>query len=215
MGKICPTCGTNLREDAAVCFVCDTPVATVPREKTPSPVRKKDVIKAAIIATCVVALIGVITIFLFNMPKPQQALDNYFAVRNGDLSKIEQMAPAQYWEHQVSSGVYGIEELKALCNQSIANRKLQYGDYKVSGKILSETYLDDKTVGNIRFALADYKVVNNITAAKTLTVEVRIEGTKDSSTTTETFTAVKIDGAWYLINFTIVLGRPYAAFVLY
>ena len=190
-----------------------------------APAKKKPSKKALIIGG-VVAAVAVVAIILFIVlgggaaSSPQAALDNYLAVYNGDTSKLEAMAPAEYWEYGAREEGVSKKELLAEMKEEIAENaeemKEEYGkNFKITGKIMAEDDLDKDTVKKIAEALSEYGIKSSsVKAGKDLTVKLTLKHSEGSEDATNSLTAIKIDSSWYLIRYYESNGEVRAYFIV-
>ena len=190
-----------------------------------APAKKKPSKKALIIGG-VVAAVAVVAIILFIVlgggaaSSPQAALDNYLAVYNGDTSKLEAMAPAEYWEYGAREEGMSKKELLAEMKEEIAENaeemKEEYGkNFKITGKIMAEDDLDKDTVKKIAEALSEYGIKSSsVKAGKDLTVKLTLKSSEGSEDQTGSLTAIQIGSSWYLIRYYESDGEVRAYFIV-
>ena len=235
MEKICPICGKTLSEDTTVCSKCgaavsaatatpnpapvddfeflpeaELPVADAPVEEVPAapkkPLSKKTKTIIGIAAGAVVLLLIVVAI-IGNISTPKTAFNNYLSALNGDLSKYEQLAPAEYWEFLAErrdiSKAEMIDDMKDYYKQNLAWLEEYYGPYNVTGKILDETDMDAETLDMIADFLLKHLNVqkSDITEGKLLNIELSYSGSKNSYNGTSKMYAIKIDSSWYIVSY--------------
>ena len=205
--KFCIKCGNPLEAGVAFCGKCGAPVAaTAPSNETPAPAPKKPMSKKTKtiigIAAGAVALILILVAIFGGFSSAEGAANNYIAIMNGDLSKIEKMAPAAYWNYLAEEeGVTKsqlLKDLKEEYQEEVDERKEDYGFYKVTGKVLDEEDLDDATLEQIAEALTKYGIKkSDVKAGKTLDFVMTLNGLSH----TGKITAVKIGTSWYLVQY--------------
>ena len=190
-----------------------------------APTKKKPSKKALIIGG-VVAAVAVVAIILFIVlgggaaSSPQAALDNYLAVYNGDTSKLEAMAPAEYWEYGAREEGVSKKELLAEMKEEIAENaeemKEEYGkNFKITGKIMAEDDLDKDTVKKIAEALSEYGIKSSsVKAGKELTVKLTLKSSEGNKDQTGSLTAIQIGSSWYLIRYYESDGEVRAYFIV-
>jgi hypothetical protein len=190
-----------------------------------APAKKKPSKKALIIGG-VVAAVAVVAIILFIVlgggaaSSPQAALDNYLAVYNGDTSKLEAMAPAEYWEYGAREEGMSKKELLAEMKEEIAENaeemKEEYGkNFKITGKIMAEDDLDKDTVKKIAEALSEYGIKSSsVKAGKDLTVKLTLKSSEGNKDQTGSLTAIQIGSSWYLIRYYESDGEVRAYFIV-
>lgn len=226
MNKQCIICGIELDETATVCPKCGTnqsaPILQAPAEsnpptKSPTPAKKKPKKALPFIlgsAALVAVILLVLTVF-GNTPQPAPTpaptlIDNCLALMNGNLDVLEQMAPDEYWEFVAQ---YPFKKTKdeylAMENESYTkyfnNRDQQYSSYKVTGEIISEADMNEKTLRETAETLFSYYGIpeSSVTAGKGLIVQWTVTTSNNSwKTRPEVLSAVEIDGVWYLVYHT-------------
>ena len=222
--KFCIKCGNPLEAGVAFCGKCGAPVAaTAPSNETPAPAPKKPMSKKTKtiigVAAAVAAVILIAIIIIASISTPETALNNYAAIMSGDMSKVESMAPAAYWNYVAESeGVSKrelIAELKEEYAENVDELKERYGLYKVTGEILTETDMSDETLELIAEGLTKYGIKkSDVKEGKTLKVELRIQGLSDSDANTGNLHAVKIGTSWYLIYYYTWSGQTLVYFLV-
>ena len=221
--KFCIKCGNPLEAGVAFCGKCGAPIAAIPSNETPAPAPKKPMSKKTKtiigVAAAVAAVILIAIIIIASISTPETALNNYAAIMSGDMSKVESMAPAAYWNYVAESeGVSKrelIAELKEEYAENVDELKERYGLYKVTGEILTETDMSDETLELIAEGLTKYGIKkSDVKEGKTLKVELRIQGLSDSDANTGNLHAVKIGASWYLINYYTWSGQTLVYFLV-
>lgn len=207
-------------DQAAPQFV---PAASV----APAAPAKKKPSKKALIIGGVVAAVAVVAIILIivlggnggSASSPQGALDNYVALMNGDTSKLDALAPDEYWEAMAEEEGCSKKELLAEGREAMAENvdelKEEYGrNYKVTGKIMAEDEVDDDTLEKIAEALSEYGIKeSSIKAAKDLTIKLTIKGSDGEDENTTSLSAIQIGSTWYLIQYREYNGNVYVSFI--
>ena len=79
---------------------------------------------------------------------------------------------------------------------------------------MAEDPVDQDTLAKIVEALAEYGIKEkSVKEAKELTVKLSIKGSLDEDTVTNSLTAIKIDSAWYLIQYYEYGDHVYVSFI--
>ena len=191
----------------------------------PAAPAKKKLSKKTMIIGGIVAAVAVVAIVLYFVlggaaATPQAALDNYIAVYNGDTSKLEAMAPAEYWEYCAEEeGVSKkalLAELKEEVAENAESMKDEYGkNYKVTGKIMAEDEMDKSTLNKIKEALSEYGIEEqDVKEGQELTVKLTLKHSEGSEDATRSLSAVKIGSSWYLVSYYEYGGEVYAYFLV-
>ena len=216
---VCPKCGThNPTEAGDSPFISIEPAApVVPAVAvTPkTPAKKKRKLLPFILGGAAVAIVAVavLVIALFGgatEPTPTPAptlIDNCLALMNGNLDVLEQMAPDEYWEfvarvpwNKTKDEYLAME--KESYTKHFNNRDKQYSSFKVTGEIISEADMNEKTLRKTAETLFFYYGISesSVTAGKELTVQWAITTSGNNwKTLPEVLSAVEIDGVWYLV----------------
>lgn len=240
MMHCCKHCGALLEDEAKVCNFCGTvleapqPVAPVPQEVVevvteavtePTPkkkfAKKKWLIIGGIAAAVIAIAVGAYLLF-FN---PHIAVDKYFAVMNGDIEKLESLAPQEYWALRAESyDSASVEEYLSQRQDSLENYllQLQTKDSGIFGKLKSISYkvLDTEKVtrdnlNGIKEALdTRYRIdPSTVHDAYHLVIKITYNGTENTYTYASYLTSVKIGSDWYLIRFAKTQDQYSATFI--
>ncbi|MBE6960634.1 MAG: zinc ribbon domain-containing protein [Ruminococcaceae bacterium] len=225
MRKKCVICGIELDETVTVCPKCGTknptenPEFQVIPKQTPA-VSKKANRKALPFllggAAVVIVAVAVLVITLMggipeSAPSPAPTLiDNCLALMNGNLDVLEQMAPDEYWEFLAQYPFMKTkDEYLAMRKEDYTkyfnDRDKQYSSFKVTGEIISEADMNEKTLQETAKTLFSYYGISEIsvTSGKELTVQWAVTTSDESwKTPPEVLSAVEIDGVWYLVYHT-------------
>ena len=160
------------------------------------------------IAAGVIALIVVVCVLVAGS-KYTTALDNYIAVNfRGDASKIELLAPKEYWDYLEEEQDVSLDDLKERMEENWDDVKdaleEQYGkNIRVTYKVTKEREISDKKLEKIAEALEEtYDIdAKSVKAGYKIEVELTIAGSEDDDDDEGTFNVVKIGNRWYLINY--------------
>lgn len=190
-------------------FVPAAQVATaVAPKKKVNP--KLLIIGGAVLAAVVVV---VIVLSLALGGGPEKALDNWMALYSGDVSKIEDMFPEEYWNYVAREEEMSRFELMAELRENLIelreDMKDEFGsNYRVSYEILDKEDVDKVTLQKISVALARYGIKSSaVKEACNMQVLLSIQGSgvirgsDDSNMNVASISAVKIDSDWYLIRY--------------
>ncbi|MBO5323258.1 MAG: zinc ribbon domain-containing protein [Oscillospiraceae bacterium] len=222
---VCPKCGTHdptepgdspfITIEPAAPVVIDAPATVAVSVKPVAPAKKKAKPLPFILggAAVVIVAVAVLVITLFGgapepAPSPEPTLiDNCLALMNGNLDVLEQMAPDEYWEfvarvpwNKTKDEYLAME--KESYTKHFNNRDEQYSSFKVTGEIISEADMNEKTLQKTAETLFFYYGISesSVTAGKELTVQWAITTSGNSwKTLPEVLSAVEIDGVWYLV----------------
>lgn len=177
--------------------------------------KKKVNPKLLIIGGAVVAAVVIVVIVLSLVlgGGPEKALDNWMAIYSGDVSKIEDMFPEEYWNYVAREEEMSRFELMAELRENLIelreDMKDEFGsNYRVSYEILDKEDVDKVTLQKIGVALARYgikpsavKEACNMQVLLSIQGSGVIRGSDDSNMNVASISAVKIDSDWYLIRY--------------
>lgn len=131
------------------------------------------------------------------------------AIKSGDFSKLQDMAPEAYWElREDNDDEFDIKDLidektENFEDETADEREDVYGkNWKVSVSVDDEQKLDKDEVADIAEALDEsFKIdEDEVTDAYYVWLYTNIEGDEDRSHGIAKYTAVKISGKWYLCS---------------
>ena len=255
MSKFCKNCGASLNDETMFCHSCgarqDAPVeqaAPVTPNEAPAPkkakanpmnllnkitkagadfIEKKNISKKqlAIAGGILGGIIVAIIVILLLIPNPQPAIDNYEAVINGKVSKVEKLAPEEYWTYaakqaDTSKSKYMDEYMdnyEEEYDEMVENWEDEYGkNPKVTIDILNKESQDKDVVEGVAEALHDqYKIdEKSVKNVYDLIIKMTIKGSDDSDTNGTNMSAVQIGSSWYLISYYESDGDYSVRFVL-
>ena len=160
------------------------------------------------IAAGIIALIVVVIILLAGN-QYTTALDNYIAVNfRGDASKIELLAPKEYWDYVEEEYDRTVEDMKDSLEENWDDVKDaledQYGkNVKVTYKVTKEREISDKKLEKIAEALEETYGIDekSVKAGYKIEAELTISGSEDDDDDEGTFNIIKIGNRWYMINY--------------
>ena len=234
MAKFCTNCGNQLLDDATVCPVCNAQVMPTPAVETPvveqqpvaeAPVAppvaptygyapqpayvaptqpKKKWLKIGIAAVAVVLVIVLVSSLSGGSYK--DAIKNYYAVLfDGDASKIEKLAPKEYWDEEG----YDLEKLKEKWPKYHEDDYIEffedfYGNnvdmsYEIKDAKKMDRDVLDELAENINEKY-EYIDENDVTEGYEVEVEIIIKSDNQNSTNDTTWSTVKINGNWYTVT---------------
>lgn len=226
----CAKCGANVPDGVKFCSVCgqpmeaaapaapeapaapvyEAPVAPAPVYGAPvAPAPKKANVKLIAIIAGVAVLVLVLCLVLFSKSGAEAALDDYFdAFVSGDFSNVEDLMPDLAWKEMgvnpdtLDSELYTNKWLAELRDDA-DGIDIETIDYKV----LDVDEIEGKEFQELAKVFAESKPSFVVDEACTLWVETSGEYySGDEYVDINTFTGVKIDGEWYILE-----GRSFAA----
>ena len=230
MSKFCINCGAPIEDDIVFCTNCGAkneeqaaPVEQVEEQEQfvaveEAPAKKNfiekalDWVKANTLKTIIIAgaaiVVLVLAIILLGGKPYQSAVNNYQAVLNGKASKLEKMAPKEYWEYMEDENEdFDIDEVKDQFEEnyetSLELLEEKYGDnVRIKIKVTDEKKLKDKKVKDLADALNEkYDIKKkSVKQAYELELEMTIKGSDDEDEDEMELYAVKIGSKWYLVN---------------
>ena len=169
----------------------------------------KKLLIPAIAAVAVVAVAVVLILILGMGGKPYtKALDLMVdVIAKGKMEKIEQMAPAEYWEYMEDWRDIdlddNIDEISDAWEDMMEEWEDDYGDkIKVSYEIQKEEKLSDRKLKKLANALEEnYDIdTEDVMEAYEIKVKLTIKGSDDDDTEKTEMVMVKIGKSWYMVT---------------
>lgn len=160
------------------------------------------------IAVGIIALL-VVVIILLSGSKYTTALDAHIDVRfYGNASKLEQLAPKEYWDYLEEKNDMSLDDLKDQFEENwddmLDFMEDQYGNnVKVTYKITDEDKISDRKMKKIAEALEDtYDIdTKSVKEGYKVDVEMLIKGSEDDKEEEGTLNIIKISNRWYIISY--------------
>ena len=226
----CKHCGALLEDETQVCDFCGA-VLEAPKDAEPAPQEvvapqeitekntatpvKKKLSKKSIFFLAggiVLAIIAVISAVALFANTSNSAITTYEAVMNGDVDRLVDLAPMEYWEAIANSENTTVDAYIAEKATRLKNRYLSSTteEYSPLGKLLSieMQVLDREPVNNaILSALKNnlerrYEIDSQrIGSAYHLFVKTTREFTQDTRYFADIITVIEIDSQWYMIRY--------------
>ena len=212
--------GVPAQYAATVAECCANPVTvTLPQGETSKNLQNFELLCRTLLqhgftrTDCVVAVGGgaliVVVIILLAGNQYTTALDNYIAVNfRGDASKIELLAPKEYWDYVEEEYDRTVEDMKDSLEENWDDVKDaledQYGkNVKVTYKVTKEREISDKKLEKIAEALEETYGIDekSVKAGYKIEAELTISGSEDDDDDEGTFNIIKIGNRWYMINY--------------
>lgn len=205
----CGKCGTKNADDAAFCAACGAKLNTKKEsEKSPSiPLDQYDknrkVGMIAVIVACV-AVIG-IAIALFGGRGYKKTVNKYIEAQfDGDIKTIFKLIPDDMLDYMLEEDGYDKDELDELIDEAkddledyMDSIERYYGeDWKVSHEILAVEKVTGDDLDDVKEEYEDADV--KVSAAKTVEVELTIEGEEAEVSTTLEVSVIKVGRSWYI-----------------
>lgn len=141
------------------------------------------------------------------------ALDNYFdATFSGDFDSYRASYPDKIWK-KMSDDATDKKEFKSNFKDFEEELEEEFGkNVKVDYKITEAEEYDEDDLDDIRTALKLFGISKKtVTEAYELELELTIEGDEDEDTEDASFTVVKIDGDWYVLECIAKADIDYSA----
>lgn len=232
MYKYCAKCGAEVEQTSAFCFACgahiskenpaldespiilqpqpvpepETPPETVAAPDEPPEQPKKRKLRKPLLIAILAAAVIVMAIIAWQVLDAgyETALNTYAAVCNGDLDKIQQMAPAEYWEKLAGEESSVIEVLQAerrVQERRNANNAQYYGkDARFTVKCVHSEPIGEVSLEKLRtFFEEEYGISSSkVKEAVYLDVYARWDGSGSKISQLEKYCAVKIGTQWYI-----------------
>ncbi len=228
MSKFCRQCGAQLEDDAVKCEACglelqqepennqqsvNAEADAQPQEGAPAP-KKLNNRNIAIIAVAAVVVIIVLIVALTSGGGYKSAINNYIDVMiKGKVDKIEKLAPKEYWEYYEDTYDKDIDDVEKeaedMVELIIDMLEDGYGkNIKVSYKVTKEDKLTESELNKIREgANSKYEITRkSITEGYEIDADMTIKGDDDEMTSEGSAVVVKINGSWYLADFSGNIG---------
>lgn len=192
--EICPACGNELNDDTEV---------VIEDNKFFNLKKHYPLICAAVAVVLVIVLI----ISLISNGGYKSAINNYIGLFEGKSSKIEKIAPEEYWDYYEEQYDKSVKDIVKLYEDSWESREEEleeeYGKHiKISYDITDKEELDKNDLRDLATKLKDKWGIKkkNIKEAYELEIELKIKGSEDEDIQDLSCIAVKINGSWYLCN---------------
>lgn len=124
------------------------------------------------------------------------------AMYKGKAAKAADLAPADFWEYMDLDENDVEEQLEERWEYMEERFKDEYGkDYKFTYKIKKATKVKSDKLTEIQEAIEErYEFSPKVKAAYKLEIKATIKGSEDSDESEFTYTAIQIDGKWYIVN---------------
>ena len=128
------------------------------------------------------------------------------AMYKGKAAKAADLAPKAFWDYAddyMDMDEKDAEEMLEERWEYMEERfKNEYGkDYKFTYKIKKATKLKSDKLTEIQEAIEErYEFSPKVKAAYNLEIKVTIKGSEASDENEATYTAIQIDGKWYIVN---------------
>ncbi len=224
MSKFCTNCGKEILDDATVCPECNadlTPAqpevqqaaapaaeptsftVTLPsKDEAINKIKKHWKVGAIVAGVLVVAIIvGV----LLSGGGYKGAVKDFMSVMcDGKASKIEKLAPEEFWEEEdidVDDVVEGYEEYH---EEFLENLEDEYGDdVKLSYDFKDSKKMDKDDLEDLAESISDnydYIDEDDVTAAYEVELETTIKGDDDDDEDDMELIVAKIGGDWYVMS---------------
>ena len=230
MRKKCVICGIDIDEDVAVCPKCgmqnptENPEFQVIPKQTPTvskkPARKGlPFILGGVAVVIVAAVVLLLNLFggASNVPpaspsSPPTLLDNHLAFRNGDVDKLDLLAPDEYWEYwaQKENEDKDLYLRSQKISYSIANSLHPEEQNKTeSGEVLSAMEMNAEALRQLSQMLFEIYGIpeSSVTAGTEVTIQWTIITPYNSrKSSSEELLAVEIHDSWYLVKYVEIGG---------
>lgn len=124
------------------------------------------------------------------------------AMYKGKAAKAADLAPKAYWEYLDMDENDVEEQLEERWEYMEESFKDEYGkDYKFTYKIKKATKVKSDVLTAIQEGIEEqYGFSPKVKAAYKLEVKATIKGSEDSDESEATYTAIQIDGKWYIVR---------------
>lgn len=232
MSKYCAKCGTELEESSGFCFGCgahiseensalsEPPAAPVsqiviPREEpdmpppdqgiTLPPKQPKNRKKLWLILLAAAAVLTAVVLWLALDKGYERALKNYVATMNGDLDRVKQLAPQEYWEYLAEKNKItvadAIKQKKEAAQTNCKSYAEMYGkNAQFTAKCIYAEPLDTEMLHKIKENLEEKFGIHpsEVKECVAMDVYVRWEGNIRDYSYMNGYWAVRIGSRWYL-----------------
>lgn len=234
MNTKCVICGIEVDENTPVCPKCGTHNPTkatfepviipepsmteapdpAPTEPEPPAKKKPKPLPWILAGVALILVIAILTSLLPQQQTPsfdpvQAAFDKSITLLNGDLEVMQEMAPIQFWQSQAK--VYNVtwaeyvDMLKSDTQIILSSMERKYGNYTVSGQILTKTQLSSSELSQFASLLrALYSLTSASFSSGYLlhcSRTISYEGGTAELPQLEIY-AIKINDTWYLITYS-------------
>lgn len=232
MYKYCAKCGAEVEQNSAFCFACGTlitkenpaldeppvilqpqpvpepeapPEMVVAPDEPPEQPKKRKLRKPLWIAIlAVAAIVAAVIAWQVLDTSYEDALKTYVAVCNGDLDKVQQLAPAEYWETMAGKNGTAMdaikEERKAQESRDNSYTQLFGEDMQFTAKCVHSEPAEAESMEKLRTLLEEKYGISpeKVKEAVLLEVYTRWEGSLEEMSNLDKFCAVKIGTQWYI-----------------
>jgi hypothetical protein len=232
MSKYCAKCGTELEESSGFCFGCgahiseenpalsEPPAAPVsqiviPREEpdmpppdqgtTLPPKQPKNRKKLWLILLAAAAVLTAVVLWLALDKGYERALKNYVATMNGDLDRVEQLAPQEYWEYLAEKNKITVADAIKQKKESIqTNCKAHAETHGKNAHFTAKCIYAEPVDAEILQKIKDYMEKEfgirpgEVKDCVVMDVYMRWEGNIRDSSYMNGYCAVRIGFRWYL-----------------
>ncbi len=214
MARFCGNCSAEIADGVEFCGNCGAPapaaapVADIVKVGS-FEINKKKLPVIGVAAVAVIAVIVLLISLIFGGGGYKSAMDNYVDVMNGKASKIEKLAPKEYWKYVEEEEDVTVKEIKKAFEEYYEealkdNLEDEYGkNVKYSYKINDKKELSKKKLEACAEAISDkYDIKESkVKALYELEVELKTKGSEDEEEDEDTAYVVKIGSKWYPIEF--------------
>ena len=232
MYKYCAKCGAEVEQTSAFCFACGTlitkenpaldepPVIVQPQpvpepetppetvaapDEPPEQPKKRKLRKPLLIAILAVAVVvAAVVVWRVLDTSYEDALEIYVAVCNGDLNKVQQLAPAEYWETMAGENGTAMDAIKEerKAQESMVNSyaKLFGEDMQFTAECVHSEPAEAEFLEKLRTLLEEKYGISpeEVKEAVHLEVYTRWAGSLEESSDMYKLCAVKIGTQWYI-----------------
>lgn len=159
--------------------------------------RKVGIAAVAIVAVVfIVAAIKIVT--MFGGGGYEEPIDRFFAILTGSekIDTFTELIPKKMIKNRLKEDGYSMEEFTDELTDNIRPLVKQIKDYKVSYEIVSAEKVTGAELDSLK---EEYKYQGvEISAAKDVTVSVKVEYRGDTEKDTQEIRVIKVNHSWYL-----------------
>ena len=207
----CGKCGAENLDGVTFCKECGAPLngSGSTKQKASRPAasqsnrRNK---KVGILAVAVAAIVVIVLLFaLLGGRSYKAAVEQYVDIQyTGNMGELVDLVPDEVWDHLLARDGYDEEDLDVMLAETTELAQDQLEDYdehfgadwEVSYQILSAEDVDAEELADLQERYEALGV--DVSKAKTVEVEVTIQGSKSETSDTMDISLMKSGRSWYL-----------------
>lgn len=206
----CRKCGNEILDGAVYCPNCGQTIsAQIPNVQTAQPQNRSKILKILIPTVLLVSAIGVVSvIFLLSGSSYKRTLNNcYKAIETHDVKLMRSVLAQYFIDYELAdydTDEYLEEDIGCLIDDSISN----YGcgdNIKITYSVIREKDADKSDLEALKTNIYSWyayyvydkdEFFRSVTAAKAVTLRLRVNGSEDSNVLTSQVLLIREEGKW-------------------